>query len=646
MKQASFRIVTRGELLYGFDREEVSANLHKLCRYRPETLERVFSGEPFIFKANLDKSAAERYKAALDRTGINCRLVLMPEKSSVAAGQTTARPATAVFRQTVPPREIVCPKCDQRQPAGTACVSCGIVFAKFKKLQEKEREAGILGVSVRELEETRARTGQSGLPSDAGFWDRIADYLSRHQEQAFILKAFVLIFLILLVQRFLGGLIVLIFMLFPVFFLVYIRMQAAVTGEDPMELLRHNITFIPVMYAEGEKKKEGIAGVTYLLIFINVLVFYGIEIRMDPGILLNNYLFLPAAPNAWNLPVSLLTTMFLHAGNGHLWGNMVFLWAVGTVVERRIGHGKFVALYLLTGVAASLFGAAVYQLFSGETLHALGASGAIAGIMGIFAVRCYFKSMVFPLPILGIFSLILPISLKVRLNSLVIIGLFFLADLSGGIGQISGAQYSMVGHWIHIGGMLAGISLALFLRLGNEAIEERHMEIGARAVHDGNVGLAEGEESLRRALQQNPNNADAMLMLAQIQSKYTPSEEGRDLYRRAITMLIKTEPQKAAEAFSDYFHKYLQGVDPGVQLQLAGIYYRSGDLDMASKALEMLAGNTKVSSPVREKAILQYARVLEGLGLADVARNYYALFIETFPDSSMAEVARGRLGVS
>lgn len=145
------------------------------------------------------------------------------------------------------------------------------------------------------------------------------------------------------------------------------------------------------------------------------------------------------------------SSMFLHASNGHLWGNMMFLWAIGSVVERRIGPKRFSILYLVTGLFGSIAYVLVEFFANGTAGHALGASGAISGIMGIFAVRCYFKSMVFPLPILGIFSLIFPVSLKVRLNLLVIIGLFFLADLSGGIEQAAGTSSSMTGHWAHLG---------------------------------------------------------------------------------------------------------------------------------------------------------------------------------------------------
>jgi membrane associated rhomboid family serine protease len=239
--------------------------------------------------------------------------------------------------------------------------------------------------------------------------------------------------------------------------------------------------------------------------------------------------------------------MFLHAGGGHLWGNMLFLWMLGTSVERRIGHPQFVLLYLITGLCGGAAFVVTWFLATGEPGHSLGASGAIAGIMGIFAVRCYFKSMIFPIPILGIFSLILPISLKIRLNSLVIIGLFFLGDLSGGIGQLANASTSHVGHWAHLGGMIAGMILAAFLKLGKEAMTERHLEIGVKAA-SATVGFGGGEQSLRRVLEHNPDNAEALLYLARIRSKFVASSEGAELYAKAIDLHLRTDPGEAAQA--------------------------------------------------------------------------------------------------
>jgi membrane associated rhomboid family serine protease len=475
----------------------------------------------------------------------------------------------------------------------------------------------------------------------------ISDYFARHEEQAFLAKAFFTILLIILLREFLSGLILLIIIFFPIFFLLYVRFQASTSGRSTFEILKEHITFMPFMYADGEKKKEYIPLVTYSLILVNVIIFYVFELNpfVEPDFIMNNLVFIPYKPDFWNVPVSAFTSLFLHGSGGHLWGNMIFLWVVGTVVERRIGSKRFLLIYLITGLMANFCYIFISFLADAKVGHILGASGAIAGIMGVFAVRCYFKSMVFPLPILGIFSLLLPISFKIRLNSLVIMGLFFLMDLSGGIGQITGHNASNIGHWAHVGGMLAGVGLAFFLKLGEGAIEERHMEIGARAA-GSNIGYASGEHSLRIALEKNPGNAEAILHLARIKSKFTMSEEGKSLYNKAIRLLIRVNPQQAAEVYEEYYKKYMTGVEPALQYRLAGIYYKKRNLDLAARCLEIVVKTPGVPADIRERALYQYASILDEMGLADAARDFFKQLLEEIPGSPAVTKVKLKLGIS
>jgi membrane associated rhomboid family serine protease len=471
----------------------------------------------------------------------------------------------------------------------------------------------------------------------------LTEYFEQHEEQAFIAKSFATILAIIFIKEYFSGLLAFFIFLFPVIFLVYIRMRAAVEGKSTFELLKENITFLPLMYAEGERKREVTPWVTYGIILLDGLIFYGYEMGVNPEAL-KNLVFLPHDPDFFNVPISAFTALFLHASGGHLWGNMVFLWMLGTVVERRVGHLRFVWLYLVTGLVGNLAFALVEFLFHGEAGHILGASGAIAGIMGVFAVRCYFKSMVFPLPILGIFSLILPISLKVRLNSLVIIGLFFLMDLSGGIGQIAGV-HSQVGHWAHLGGMISGMIIAgLFLRLGEMAIEERHLEIGLKAA-EAKVGFEGGEKSLSIALDKNPDNPETVLAMARLKTKFTPVPEGKPLYERAMRLLIGPRPQEAVEVYKEFYRKYLAGVEPQLQYRLAVAMERGFDMDSASRAYEMLIHDPGVSPETRQKALYQAAMLLDKMGHHEAATGLFRQFVSEFPDAPAAQKFRAKLGL-
>jgi membrane associated rhomboid family serine protease len=104
---------------------------------------------------------------------------------------------------------------------------------------------------------------------------------------------------------------------------------------------------------------------------------------------------------------------------------MAFLWAMGSVLEKRLGHGWLFALYLATGVAANLVDAIMGYWIYSNFPRGIGASGAISGLMGIYAVRCYFKTMIFPFPVMGLFSYLLPLPLhlKVRMNALVVVSI-------------------------------------------------------------------------------------------------------------------------------------------------------------------------------------------------------------------------------
>jgi membrane associated rhomboid family serine protease/tetratricopeptide (TPR) repeat protein len=472
----------------------------------------------------------------------------------------------------------------------------------------------------------------------------LSDYFEQHEEQAFVAKALATAVVVILAKSFLSGLIAFLVLIFPVVFLVVLRLHAAAAGVSAMDLLREHITFFPVMRSESERLSEVKPWVTYGLILVNVAIYYGFEINAPENLISDNLIFLPNKPDMFNVPLSAFTAIFLHASGGHLWGNMTFLWVVGTAIERRVGWQRFSWLYLLTGVVGGLVYILVEFLAHGRAGHALGASGAIAGIMGIFAVRCYFKTMIFPLPILGIFSLILPISLKVKLNSLMIMALFFFSDLSGGIGQITGESPSMVGHWAHLGGMLSGMFIAGFLKLGDDAVEERHLEIGLKA-SEASYGYAGGERSMQIALDRNPENIDALLGMARLKTKFQATPEARALYEKVLRMTMIARPAAVVELFREYFHKFRAvPQDPLLVFRLAEALRQAGETDLCIECLERLVEMPDISAQVREKALYQLATLLEFTSCFEAAQTCFARFAAEYPDSVLALKAREKAG--
>lgn len=153
--------------------------------------------------------------------------------------------------------------------------------------------------------------------------------------------------------------------------------------------------------------------------------------------------------------LSFLTTMFLHGGWLHFLGNMWFLKIFGSKVEDRMGHGRFLVFYLISGILASMF----FIYFSPRSsMPVIGASGAIAGVMGAYYVM-------FPRARILTFIPIFIIPWFIELPAVFFLGWWFLLQLfSGTIAQVLPDAGDGVAWWGHIGGFIVGIILMPFFR--------------------------------------------------------------------------------------------------------------------------------------------------------------------------------------
>lgn len=153
----------------------------------------------------------------------------------------------------------------------------------------------------------------------------------------------------------------------------------------------------------------------------------------------------PAQGSSW---VSALTSMFMHGSWEHLIGNMVFLWVFGNNIEDSMGHLRFAAFYLLCGIAA----AAAHTFFeAGSTLPAVGASGAISGIMGAYVLLYPRVKVLTWFPPLFMFSV----------TALFFLGYWFVMQLAMGVVTIGPevGETGGVAVWAHVGGFVAGLVL-------------------------------------------------------------------------------------------------------------------------------------------------------------------------------------------
>jgi membrane associated rhomboid family serine protease len=189
--------------------------------------------------------------------------------------------------------------------------------------------------------------------------------------------------------------------------------------------------------------------VTTLLIVACALVFF-FELSLDEysrDYFITRYGVIPAHLR----PVTLLTSLFIHGGWSHIIGNMLFLWAFGKSLEDAMGHTKFLAFYLICGVAAGI-SHVVFNLFT--TLPTVGASGAIAGVMGAYLVK-FPRAKIHTLIFLFIFFTMADIP------AAFILVYWFITQLFSEYGSIAQTHVVSggVAYAAHIGGFITGMIL-------------------------------------------------------------------------------------------------------------------------------------------------------------------------------------------
>ncbi|HET6596724.1 MAG TPA: rhomboid family intramembrane serine protease [Anaerolineales bacterium] len=191
--------------------------------------------------------------------------------------------------------------------------------------------------------------------------------------------------------------------------------------------------------------------VTYALIAINVLVFL-LELTGGDAFI-QRWAFVPTRflENPAGDFATLFTSMFMHAGWLHLLGNMLYLWIFGDNVEDRLGHALYFVFYILCGLAAT-FAQFVFSMNS--SIPNLGASGAIAGVLGAYLIM-------FPR---GSVNVLIG-RVVTRTSALIAIGFWFLLQLFSQVSAFSASSQSEggVAYMAHIGGFIAGVVLTFLL---------------------------------------------------------------------------------------------------------------------------------------------------------------------------------------
>ena len=190
--------------------------------------------------------------------------------------------------------------------------------------------------------------------------------------------------------------------------------------------------------------------VTYAIISINVLIFvFQLNMGMVSSAAEREFIyrfgFIPANFSI----ITVFTSMFLHGGISHIMGNMWFLWVFGDNVEGVLGHVKFAVFYIICGLAA-----AMSQLFvdPSSTIPMVGASGAIAGVLGMYMIR-------FPHARVHVFAFIIIFFTTFRIPAMFVLGFWFFNQLTNGLGSLGFDTTGGVAWFAHIGGFISGVML-------------------------------------------------------------------------------------------------------------------------------------------------------------------------------------------
>jgi membrane associated rhomboid family serine protease len=306
--------------------------------------------------------------------------------------------------------------------------------------------------------------------------------------------------------------------------------------------------------------------------------------ELDSISILSKYGYTPAHPTA----LSMLTANFLHGGWLHLIGNMWFLWLAGAVLEDTWGRLIYPAFYLVAGLLALQ----VHGLVNaGSLVPAIGASGAIAGLMGAFLIR-------FPKTKIEMGWLLMYRFYRFKVAAYWLLPLWLLMEIFYGtlFGQSSG-----VAHWAHIGGFVFGGLIALGVqKSGLEQIAEKGIQEKVSWVSDPLLVEA-GEQidknqldaavsTLKKSLLEKPDSIDAYRMLQNIYWRKTDLPAHRDALEKIIALELKAKDIDGAwQTYQDFKQSGAEKLAASIWLDLCRQVETQPDQERAARLYEDLA---------------------------------------------------------
>jgi membrane associated rhomboid family serine protease len=344
---------------------------------------------------------------------------------------------------------------------------------------------------------------------------------------------------------------------------------------------------------------------------------------------------------AFHRLITFFTHMFLHGGFGHLLGNMIFLWLVGCMLEMGCGRGFYAATYLITGLGA----VTLFWLFNPHsTIPLVGASGAIAGLMGAFTVL-YGRKRVRIFYSLGFYFnyikvpaiLLLPVWVANEFYQL-----FF-----GGAGQVA--------YLAHIGGLASGalmgfVNLKYVGAFNPEALtpepEDKVAPLVEKALeHVSRLEMAQGLQLLEQARAMAPEDVGIMLHIFNIRKNEPESPKFHEVAGLLLERLTRDagEGKKALEVYDAYRRVSRRPrLTPGLYLRLSRVLAASGQPEQAEGILAMFL-KQKPNFPGIPAALLKLADSYQNKGLTAKTQKCLTLVCRRYAGTPEAGLAAKRL---
>ncbi len=338
---------------------------------------------------------------------------------------------------------------------------------------------------------------------------------------------------------------------------------------------------------------------------------------------------------AYHRAPTFFSYMFLHGDVGHLVGNMVFLWILGCMLEIGSGRLLFTGMYLTSGLAAAGLFVVIYPM---NTLPLVGASGAIAGLMGAYTVL-YGTKKVSIFYSLGFFFntatvpaiILLPVWLANECYQL-----FF-----------SGARH--VAYVAHMGGIAAGALLAWagkrLVGVDGDSFEATPEDKVSPLMHQamdhlGNLEMRQAQALFDQVLDLSPDNHDALTHLFNIHKLDPESKEFHDITKRLLGVLLRNPTDHPAaltwyETYASLTRRPVLSIH--AYLQIAGVMAAAGKVEGAEKIIRAIL-KKKPKSPGLPSSMIKLAQAFRKNGRMDRWEGYRRLVCKRYPDSVEAGI--------